>query len=203
MTKFNPRPVFTETIRLGLVNNPGSAYQMNAQTGGLLQVQMDMLPQLVQYSNLYTKYRILKVQYLCLATWNTSAGDINLAESNSTAGLNTYGQGRVVHVNQESPGQNLPPLNEAEVLQCNGAKIVPGKQMFKITTRPVPNMIDSIGNQVTKPRSQFLNFATAPALNVIHGTTKWWYTLPVSGGLTLDPFFAVYAKVTFQLADPR
>lgn len=196
----NPRPIFTETVRLELVGNPGAPYQMNSNTGGALQVTMNMIPQLSQYSSLYTKYRILKVQYLCLGTWNTQSSDPNAGQYNTTLPTASYGMGRIVFAIQDSPFQAVP-FNEQEVLTANGAKIISAKPKFTINTRPVANIVDAAANQITL-RGKYLNFVTS-GQNQTHGSVKWWYTLPVINTASLDPFYAVYAKITFQLADPR
>lgn len=171
---------------------------MNSNSTGQLRVQMDMLPQLSQYSSLYQKYRILKVQYLCLATWNTQSSDINAAQSNLSTAV-TYGMGRIAHVIQSSPGVPLP-VNEDSVLTCNGAKVIAAGPKFTITHRPVPNLLDSSGSQVTM-KSPFINFVPS-GFNVEHGAVDWSYILP-SSNPALDPLYAVYAKITFQLSDPR
>lgn len=160
---------------------------------------MDMLPQLTQYSSLYQKYKILSVTYLCLATWNTEASEINAAQANLATAV-TYGQGRIVHVIQSSPGVPLP-VNEDSVLTCNGSKVITAGPKFQITHKPVPNLLDSSGTQATNVKSPFINFVTT-GFNVEHGAVNWSYTLP-SSNPALDPLYAVYAKITFQLSDPR
>lgn len=196
---YNPRPVFTETCRLTVINtSPPVNYQMNSNQTGQLRVNMDMLPQLAQYSALYQKYRILKVQYLCLATWNTQSSDINVAQSNLSTGV-TYGMGRIVTVIQSSPGVPSPG-SETDVLTCNGAKVIAAGPKFTITHRPVPNLLDSSGSRITM-KSPFIDFVTT-GFNTEHGYVNWSYTLP-SSNPALDPLYAVYAKITFQLADPR
>lgn len=197
----NPQPVFTETCRLAVVNtSPRVNYQMNSNTTGQIRVQMDMLPQLSQYSNLYTKYRILKVTYLFLATYNTEVSELNSAQTNLGTAV-TYGQGRIAHVIQSSPGVPAP-VNEDSVLTCNGVRVITAGPKFKITHKPVPNLLDSSGSQLTHVKSNpFINFVTS-GFNVEHGAVNWSYILP-SSNPALDPLYAVYAKITFQLADPR
>jgi len=195
----NPQPVFTETCRLARINtSPPVFYQMNANSTGQLSVQMDTLPQLSQYSTLYQKYRILKVQYLMLGTYNTQSSDINAAQSNLPTAV-TYGMGRIAHVVQSSPGVPLP-VNEDSVLTCNGAKVISARPKFTIKHRPVPNLLDASGSRITM-KSPFIDFVTT-GFNVEHGAVNWSYILPGSNQ-ALDPLYAVYAKITFQLSDPR
>jgi len=199
ITKYNPRPVFTETCRLTVVNtSPRVFYQMNANSTGQLRVQMDMLPQLSQYSALYTKYRILKVTYLCLGTYNSQSSDLNAAQANLSTAV-TYGMGRIATVVQSSPGV-AAPTSEDSVLTCNGAKVISARPKFSITHKPMPNLLDSSGSQLTL-KSPYINFVTN-GFNVEHGAVNWSYILPGSNQ-ALDPLYAVYAKITFQLADPR
>lgn len=194
----NPRPIFTETARLGIPGSPG--YQITPNLGGQLQVTMDTLPQLSQYSTLYQKYRILKAEYICLATYNTQSSDLNAAVYNLSAGQAATGQGRIVLAVQSTPFAPAP-VNEDSVLTCNGSRILTAGPKFKVSHRPVPNERDSVGNEITKPKSQFLNFAPTGTQQV-HGSVNWWYTLPATT-ISLSPFYAVYVKLTFQLADPR
>jgi len=201
---YNPRPVFTETVRLQGAGSPGSIYQMNSNQGGLLQVTMDMIPQLSQYRNLYQKYRILKVQYLALGTWNTQSSDVNSGQYNVFSNQPAYGMGRVAFVIQDTPFVTMP-TTEQDVLTCNGARVISAKPKFTVSCRPVPNIVDAASNQLTL-RRQFLNFVdpTTGAQNQTHGSVKWWYSLPlIAPNPQIDPFYAMYAKITFQLADPR
>lgn len=199
MTKYNPQPVFTETCRLAVTNtSPRVFYQMSSNSTGQLRVQMDMLPQLSQYSALYQKYRILKVKYLFLGTYNTQASDINVAQANLGTAV-TYGMGRIVTVVNDSPAAPFP-TTEDSVLTCNGAKVISARPKFTITHRPVPNLLDASGSQITM-KSPYINFVTS-GFNVEHGAVNWSYTLPGSNQ-ALDPQYVVYAKITFQLSDPR
>lgn len=197
--RFNPQPVFTETCRLTVVDtSPPVNYQMNSNSTGQLRVQMDMLPQLSQYSALYQKYRILKVTYLCLGTFNTQASDVNVAQSNISTAV-SYGMGRIAHVIQSSPSV-APPTSENSVLICNGARVISARPKFQITHKPVPNILDANGNQLSM-KSPWLQFVNS-GFNIPHGAVNWSYILP-SSNPAFDPLYAVYAKITFQLADPR
>lgn len=191
----NPRPIFTETLR---VQYPGQgAYQLGSNTGGILQASMDLLPQLSQYTALYRKYRILKAQFICLATYPGTNVDVNTSIYNNSVGLQASGMGRLVFSVDNTP--NLPvPGNEFDVLQSNGAMIKTGAPKIVVSCKPVPNLQDLNGVRLTS-RGDFINFESA---NVIHNGIRWWYTMPSTTTL-FDPFYAVYCKLTFQLADPR
>lgn len=199
---FNPRPVFTETFRLrGPSNQP---YVMSSNSGGILSVNMDQLPQLSQYTALYTKYRILKAKFIILPDFNTESADVNASVYNNSIGITALGMSRFVFAQNDSPQLNAPgyPANEGVVLQDNGCRIVPGKPKLEISCRPVPSTLDQVNVAMTMAR-KFINFNSAQP-NVTHFGITWWHTQVLSppnqdNGVNYN----VYVKVTFQLADPR
>lgn len=195
LPSYNPQPVFTETLRLQF---PGQgAYQLGSNTGGTLKANMDVIPQLAQYANLYRKYRILKAQFICLATYPGTGVDIGTAVYNTSQALQASGMGRLVFAINNSP--NVPdPTNELDVLQCNGSMIKVGGPKIVVSCKPVPNLLDANGVRATK-RGEYINFQST---NIDHTGISWWYTMPATA-TTLDPFYAVYIKLTFQLADAR
>lgn len=191
----NPRPVFTETIRL---NFPGQGvYNLGSNAGGVLRANMDSLAQLAQYTALYRKYRILKAQFICLATYPGSNVDINTAAYNTSVGIQASGMGRLVFAVNDTPNL-VAPGSELDVLESNGAMIKIGKPKIVVSCKPVPDVRDAAGVRLTT-RGQFINFEST---NVDHFGISWYYTMPTTATLQ-DPFYAVYCKLTFQLADPR
>jgi len=201
MAKYNPQPVFTETFRLlDEVDPLRPAFQLDSNTGGVLRVRISQLPQIAQYKNLYTKYRILRATFICLPQFNTESSDLNAATYNGSIGLGQWGMARLVTSISDSP--NAPaPTSEDKALQDNGCKIHTGKPKLVLSCRPVPDTLDAIGNSMTF-RGKYLNFE--PGVQEInHYGIKYWYTLPaLSGSIQNIPYF-VYCKLTFQLADPR
>lgn len=195
LSKYNPQPVFTETVRLQF---PGQGfYQLGSNSGGILTASMDVIPQLAQYTALYRKYRILKAQFICLATYPGSNADVNTAIYNNSVALQASGMGRLVFAVNNSP--NVPiPTAELDVLQCNGSMIKIGKPKIVVSCKPVPDLQDLNGVRLTQ-RTDYINFEST---NVVHRGITWWYTMPTTTTI-LDPFYAVYCKLTFQLADPR
>lgn len=195
----NPQPVFTETFKKMTGNTP---YALNPNTGGLLQVTMDELPQLAQYDALYTKYRILKCQYIFIPDWNTESADVNAANYNAslTPAVVNVGLSRLVFSIDNTPDIS-PPVAESQVLEHNGAKIMVGKSKLQISHRPVPNTIDVNGVAMTF-RNKYISFTSQ---NVLHNGISWWHTQPplsnASTGVGVP--YSVYVKLTFQLADPR
>lgn len=193
----NPRPVFTETCRLTL---PGGAdFTLIPNTGGRLAVNMGQLPQLAQYTSLYQKYRILKTTFICLSPVNSESNDINAEFYNLSQGVVNTGMSRLVFAINDSP--DIPaPANEDAVLTDNGCKIVSGKPLIRISCKPVPDTVDANGVRLTT-RGQFINFNPAGP-EVTHYGVTWWHSQPTTAAAPLAGYF-VYAKITFQLADPR
>lgn len=201
MSKFNPQPVFTETFRLlDEVDPLVPAYQLSSNTGGVLSVRISQMPQISQYRNLYTKYRILKAQFICLPQFNTESADINAAAFNVSSTLSAWGMARIVTSISTSP-QPSAPTNEDEALEDNGCKIYSGRPKIVLSCRPTPDTEDALGNQMSL-KGKYLNFE-ASAKDIDHNGIKWWYTLPNLGASTTDVPYFVYCKLTFQLSDPR
>lgn len=195
----NPQPVFTETFMKMNGNNP---YVLNPNAGGLLQVSISEVPQLAQYDALYTKYRILKCQYIFIPLWNTEASDANAANYNAslTPAVINSGLSRLVFSIDNTPDIS-PPVAESQVLEHNGCKIMVGKPKVTISHRPVPNVLDQNGVSMTF-KDKYITFSS---VNALHNGISWWHTQPpltnAASGYGVP--FQVYCKLTFQLADPR
>jgi len=197
---FNPQPVFTETFKLGSDDPLRPYYQLDSNAGGVLSVRISQVPQLAQYSALYTKYKILKAKFICLPQFNTSSSDVNTGAYNAFSGVNGWGMSRLVTSVQDSPSQ-VVPLNEDDVLEDNGCKIHSGKSKIVLSCRPVPDLLDANNVKLNLAR-KFINFSTG-APDVTHYGIRWWHSLPVNAGNTTSVPYFVYCKLTFQLADPR
>lgn len=193
----NPRPVFTETCRLVL---PGGAdYTLIPNSGGHMSVNMGLLPQLAQYTALYQKYRILKTTFICLARVNSESADENAAFYNLASAVANVGMARLVFAINDSPNLQVP-VDEDAVLTDNGCKIVSGKPLIKIACKPVPDTVDANGVRLTQ-RGKFINFNTGGP-EITHYGVSWWNSQPTTATSPLVGYY-VYAKITFQLADPR
>jgi len=198
--RFNPQPVFTETFKIPGGDPLAPEYRLNSNTGGVLAVRISQMPQLAQYSALYTKYKILKATFICLPQFVSESSDINAATYNQSIAVNNWGMARIVTSVQTSP--NVPiPVSEDDVLEDNGCKIHSGKPKLTLSCRPVPDLLDANGVLLTQ-RNAFINF-NAAAPDVTHYGIRWWYTLPTNPGNTTSVPYYVYCKLTFQLADPR
>jgi len=199
--RYNPQPVFTETCRLFFDSVLNVPVRLNANQGGTLRVSMSDLPQLAQYTALYQKYRILKCQFICLASYATESADVNAAQYNATLGgaAGNAGMSRIVFAVNDTPAI-AAPASETEVLTQNGCKIVSGKPKILMNCRPVPNLLDANGVQLSE-RGSYINFVGGN--QVFHFGINWWHTSPQFAGSTINPWYEVYAKITFQLADPK
>jgi len=192
---FNPAPIFTESF---VLPKTGGQYSLDPNTGGVLAVSMDNMPQLAQYSALYQKYRILKAKFICIPTHNTAAADIN--SELPPGGLQSVGLSRVIYAVNDSPDQVTIPASEADVLKDNGCKIACGSPKLIMSCRPVPDTLDSNGNRTTL-RGNYLNFVS---VNAAHYGITWFHSQPVlPGNAGYGVPYLVYCKLTFQLSDPR
>lgn len=190
----NPQPVFTETFT--------KAY-IAPNAGNIFTFSIDEVPQLSQYSNLYTKYRILKAQVILLP--NFAVQDQNQAEANGQATVGLAGMGRIVYAINDTAG-SLVPASEADVLKDNGCKIVPlsTKGIVKMSCRPTPVFTDSNGIQAAQTK-KWLTFSNVSSpFDPKHYGISYWYSQPIAGtGFATNNTLNVYVKLTFQLADPR
>lgn len=191
----NPKPIFTETFR-------HSTLQITAGFAStVLGVSIDSVPQLSQYSNLYSRYRILRAQWIvmpCMTSYDLST--LPFANSYQACPRVVYAINDTAPPTTSAP---VAPVNEQAILQDNGCKIRQGNKPIKFSNRPVPQTIDSL-NVVSNLRGKFITFSTGP------NTTHWGVALAISNqfvtsssGATVEPAYVVYCKVTFQLADPR
>lgn len=194
---YNPAPVFTETYSY---LTSGHDYIVAPNAGNILTVNMDSIPQLTQYSNLYQKYRILKATFILMPKFHVA--DQNAGQYNVSNSTYAYGDSRVVYAINDSPDQQAP-TSEGAVLQDNGCKIRSvGAKGIRITCRPVPNTKDANGVQLTQAR-KFINFGTS--VNIVHYGVSIWMSQPTSatGASALLNSLYGYVKLTFQLSDPR
>jgi len=193
---YNPQPVFTETYkgqRLTL-GNPSPI----AGVGFLLTANMDRIYQLAQYSNLYTKYKILKVQFTLIPNFNGT--DQNAALYNLSQGTMSVATTRLVYAYDTSPAA-AGPATEQDALEENGVKIKMLKDKIVIPCRPAPDTKDANGVQMTL-RNKFINFASSGP-NIEHYGVKGWLSQLYNNQPQFLNDVDVYVKVTFQLADPR
>jgi len=193
---YNPQPVFTETYKAPrlTLGNPTPI----AGIGFLLSANMDRVYQLAQYSNLYTKYRILKAVFTLIPNFNGT--DQNAALYNLSQGTMSVATTRIVYAYDNSPAA-AGPASEQDALEENGCKIRMLKDKLVIPCRPAPNTLDANGVQLTQ-RNKFINF-TASGPNIEHYGVKGWLSQLYNNQPQFLNDVDVYVKLTFQLADPR
>jgi len=183
----NRAPIFTETYKHSTVTQ---------NLGNVLSVQISNIAQLAQYSNLYTKYRILKATFYWLPAY--VAHDENQAIVNAAGGQPWTGMGRVTWAVNDSP--SVPaPVNEADVLKDNTCHIVPMKSRLTMSCRPKPDCLDANGVRTTT--GQFINFSAAGP-DAVHYGISYWYTQYGGGGVSTNPV-DIFCRLTFQVSDPR
>lgn len=189
----NPQPIFTETYTKGVIV-PNS--------GGVLTFNINEVPQLSQYNTLYQKYRIVSARVTLVPQF--MPGEQNAASYNASTSVYAHGLGRIAWAVNDSPGV-LAPGSELAVLQDNGCKIRPVRDMVKMSCRPKPLYEDANGILITL-KQNWINFQTGPSApaDPKHFGISYWYTQPNLGSTPLtNNDLVVYCKLTFQLADPR
>lgn len=189
----NPQPIFTETYSKGVVApNTGSVFTFN----------INEVPQLAQYNTLYQKYRILSARLTIVPQF--MPGEQNAAEYNAGNSVYAHGLGRIAWAVNDSPGVTAP-ATELDVLKDNGCKIMPVRDMVRMSCRPKPLYEDANGILITLKKN-WINFQTGPSAptDPKHFGISYWYTQPALGTTPqTNNDLQVYCKLTFQLADPR
>lgn len=197
-------PTFVETFNGGALLAAG---------GHVFKVRMSDIPQVNQYMNLYTQYRINWVKVILVPDYNTQSADPNVAAFNQASGTGAtwIGAVRIVHSIQDSPNV-VAPISEGDVLQDNGAKIKSLGTKWSCSFKPVPDVA------VTAPTGapiytrqkfrQWFNYdGVTTGNNPEHGAVCAWITQPgAAGGGGTEPFplkLNVYYKVNFSLRDPK
>lgn len=202
---YNPMPTFTETFQkaadnvLVIAGSPG--------TGSCFKVRISDIPQVAQYMNLYTQYRINWVKVMLLPTYDSTSNDHNAAEYNRTTAIPYQGMARIVYSIQDSPNEQVP-ANEAEVLTDNGCKIKAFKSKWSCSYKPVPDVKQDTTDGTIYTRQKFRQWFNYDAVNTgnnpQHGAITSWITLPGDPLLRDSSLsFYCYYKVNFSLRDPK
>lgn len=194
---FNPQPVFTETYKATTLTF-GSPSPI-AGTGFLLTANMDGLSQLTQYSNLYTKYKILSAKFILLPNF-AGGTDQNAALYNLSQGTMSVSSMRIIYAYENSPAAT-GPVSEQDALEENGCKIKILKDKLSIPCVPTPNTKDANGVEMTL-KNNYINFATSGP-NITHYGVKGWLKQLFNNQPQFLNDVDVYVKLTFQLSDPR
>lgn len=187
---------FNECFSLGptYVNAP-------AGTGFALGMKMTDLPQVANYSTLFTQYKILGVKLLIIPrATNTDSSTLQAGVVSGVA--NT----RIAYAIQDSADYN-PPASEIDVLACNGAKVRTGNRPFTVKYRPVPRLDQTDGTTLNTvgvgAKPQWINFDSHGA-DVLHYGVNMWVTTPANSvGAYPIAVNDIYAYISFACRDPR
>lgn len=193
---FNPMPSFTETY-----NGP----QIVANAGGQFTARISDIPQIADYQALYNQYRINWIKVIVIPDFGV--GDPNTYNQNFVGGVPAVANSRIAWAINDTPAL-ANPVNEAEVLTDNGAKIRTLQSKWSCSFKPRPDKFtgDAAGGPgvaVREKFSQWLSFAdpVVPANNPIHRGVSYWISALAAGGGTQA--YNVYYKVNFSLRDPK
>lgn len=187
---------FNECFSLGptYVNAP-------AGTGFALGIKMTDLPQIANYTTLYTQYKIKSVKLLFIP--RTTNTDSSTLQAGIVSGIaNT----RIAYAIQDSADYN-PPASEIDVLACNGVKLRSGNRPFSIKYRPVPRLEQADGTTGVPigvgAKSEWINFDTTGS-SVLHYGVNMWVTTPANSvGSYPVAVNDAYAYISFACRDPR
>lgn len=196
--RYNPTPTFTETY----VGNPipfqiqGTSPSGASIAAGLIQVALNDIPQVAQYTSLYNQYCIRKVTAIMMPAYN-------VYDQPATGSSVTHAP-RLVTAIQDS-AQQVAPTSELDVLQDNSAKIKMFTKPCKFSWRPVAavgNTAVTGGALVAESRKN--RWLSTEAITVAHAGLAFAFTTdtPVTNPAT-TVLANVYFKVTFSLKDPK
>jgi len=194
---FNKMPTFTETVDFGTNSMPASGPFLDQ-----FKCRLNSIPQFANYAALYNQARIIKVQYLIMPAFTQYA-----PTSDATTATQSVSCPRFVYSIQDTANAP-PPTSELDVLTDNGCKIKLMNKPIKINTRPVPWLNEGISlpstNLIawTNRRRQWLTTDTVGQA-VYHGGVNYAITQDVLAHANPQTQWAVYAKITFQLRDPK
>lgn len=193
---FNPMPTFVETY---------SAGQIVANAGGQFTARISDIPQINDYQQLYQQYRINWIKVTLVPDF--SGTDPNTYAQNFVGGIPATANARIAWAINDTPAL-ANPVNEADVLTDNGAKIRTLASMWSASFKPRPDKFTGTvaggpGVAVREKFNPWLSFAdpVVPANNPIHRGISYWITALTAGGGTQA--YHVYYKVSFSLRDPK
>lgn len=148
--------------------------------------------------------------------WNSY--DLSAAQYNNSVAVGNFEAPRLTYAINDSTadyGATSVPVNELQVLSCNGCKIrTLSSKPLKITFRPKACIDGTLGSgsvippvngavQYQRKTNPFISFDGNGSV-VPHVGVDWWVSSGNNAALTDTLNVAqVYFKYTFQLSDPR
>lgn len=201
---FNPTPMFVETYS-------GGVLPVRNVAPGQFTVRISDIPQIADYVALYNQYRINWVRVMLIPDYNTASADVNATQYNlGVAGTSGFGMARIAWAINDTP--NLPdPVDEAQVLSDNGAKVKAIGTKWSVSFKPRPDKFTGTatgdaGVAVREKFNQWLSFASLSGNNPVHRGVSFCVTAPNATPAGQDPVFLnynIYYKVSFSLRDPK
>lgn len=192
---YNPAPVFTETAIIGRGSVPALGVPFLSQ----LNCALNSIPQWAQYQALYNQARILKVSFLLVPNFTQYE-----QQQSITSATQSVTAPRLVYAIQDTANV-APPTSELDVLSDNGCRIKLFNKPLRIYCRPVPSLeqTSSLGGAVavTKRRQWLTTDATGSA--VPHLGVNYAVVQDQLNTANAQTQWNIYAKITFQLRDPK
>lgn len=183
--------IFTEVLDAG---------QLNANTGGIFAPAINSIPQIVNYTTLYTEYCIKKIEVLLVPLFGAS--EENQALYNSAVGIPNVGTSRITFAVQESTDISAP-TTELDVLQMNGCKIRTMDKVVRLySNRPVAALSQGAPGGFTEyahTKTPVWLALSSPQVVPHMGLKYWISAYPGAVG----PVVQCYYKLTFAVRDPR
>lgn len=210
----NSSQVFTETFKASTecygVNAQGEV-AIPATTSGVgvkLLAQMNRVPQVQQYGNLYQSYKILRVKFLVVPKWTGEA--YNEASIGTGAGLGITETPRFAYAINDNDQSLAAPLNELSVLQNNGCKVRLFNKPVSITIRPKP-MLEQVVNQPLVGTSFVNTYQKGGQWIEFDGTGTTVQHIGIDGFFSAQNNLVngfinladIYVSVSFVCRDPR
>lgn len=191
---YNPMPTFTETADFGTFGIAPAGVSV-----GQLQATLSSIPQINQYAALYNCARILKIKFMIVPQFTQYAPDPSVAATAQSVAVP-----RFVYSIQDTSSVP-PPTNELDVLTDNGCKIRLLNRPFNITCRPAPQLGEAISTGGFAPVTKKKTWLTmnASGLAVPHIGVNYAAVCDSLNTGNPQVLYNVYAKITFQLRDPK
>lgn len=157
--------VFSETYKVGEeclgVNSAGEVFIPAGSSGqGIkLLTQMNKVPQVGSYKDLWNSYKIIKAKFTIIPKWGPET--FNEAALATLAAAPLKETTRFAYAVNDNDDNLVPPSSELEVLQDNGCRVKMFTRPLNITIRPKPLLEQqtSIGfTHVFQNRGQWIEF---------------------------------------------
>jgi len=196
---YNPTPTFTETLDFGTFSLNGTSPFL-----GQLYVTPSSIPQLANYQALYNQICIRKVKYYLMPAF-TSYQPL----ADTTSANQSVSAPRLTYAIQDT-AMVPSPISELDVLTDNGAKIKMFDKPIKITHTPTAwlgEVLSTPSANLFTPVSQKNVWITmgagAVGTSVKHGAINYCVVQDNPALHNTQTQWAIYAKITFSLRDPK